>query len=617
VRRVERSPFLALLAAAALSLASLAGCVAPSAKTPQSSGGVLDLRGYRFDLGESAPLSGQWDFIPASLDATLEDFAKPGIAQRRVPDLWNSDEAGGRGGKGYASYHLTVLLPPDAPKLAFHYLSCSTAFRIEVDGKEIVQVGVPSADPRSARAAYRPGFVRLGDLGDRMEIVVRVSNYAYRSGGMWYPLFLGESSAVEAKHHREFAVALAQATALFVMGAILLVLFGLRRKDRALLYNGLFAFVMTLRVLVTGEYILTDFWPSIPFELLVKLEYLTVSLSFPAATAFFAALFPDLVSRRLRRACIAPSLIYTAFVLVLPLDVLTRSLFVYYFFAGANIIVGVGALLARLMRRGGKEDLAIFIGGSILAASAINDALYSALVWWTGYLAPWGFGIFVFSQVFVLARRLTSEFAEAEELLSRKELLIKEIHHRVKNNLQVVASLLALQANRSADPAAKEVFAALRMRILSMSLVHEKLYGKSAAESIDLGSYIDDLVRLLVARDRLEAGKVSLKISAAPVDIDVDAGVDIGLVVTEIVSNAMKHALIPKGGGELRIESRAADGRISIVVEDDGPGFPTGFRPEEQDSMGYKLINSLLKKNSGSLEILEGPGGRVRIVLAS
>jgi two-component sensor histidine kinase len=606
---------LVLLLAVAASIPT--GCAAASAGAPRSSRGVLDLRGYRFDLGESAPLSGEWDFIPNSLDASLEDFALPGTAHREVPDLWNADEAGGTGGKGYASYHLTVLLPPDAPKLALHYLSCSTAFGVEVDGAPILQVGVPSADPRTARAAYRPGFARLEGSGERMEIVVRVSNYAYRMGGMWYPLLLGASDAVEANHHLEFAMTLAQSTALLVMGVVLLVLFFLRRKDKPLLFSGLFALVMALRVLVTGEYILTDFWPGIPFGLLVKLEYLTVSLSFPAATAYFAVLYPDLLTRRLKLFCLVPPLAYTALVLVLPTDILTRSLFFYYFFAASNILVVVGRLLWKLLRRFDREDFAILLGATVLAASAINDALYAALVWWTGYLAPWGFGFFVFCQVYVLARRLTGEFREVEELLSHRELLIKEIHHRVKNNLQVVASLLTLQSNRSSDLGAKAAFAALRMRVISMSLVHEKLYGMSVSDSLDLGAYIDDLVKLLAARDELEAGKVSLRISTAAVDVGVDACVDVGLIVTEIVSNAMKHAFLPKGGGELKVEMRAMAGRVSIVIEDDGPGFPAGFRPEEQNSMGYKLISSLLKKNSGSLEILGGPGARVRIELAS
>ena len=587
--------------------------MAPSARTPQSSGGILDLGDYRFDKGESAPLSGQWDFLPGSVDIPYGDFIKAPTVLRKVPDLWNGDEAGGKRGHGCGTYHLTVLLPPGAPPLAFHYLSCSTAFRIEVDGKAIVQVGVPSATEGESRAAYKPGFVRLGEVHGRMEIMVRVSNYAYRSGGMWYPLFLGAASDVETRHHREFAVTLAQATSLLVMGAILLLFFCLRRKDRALLFSGLFALVMSLRVLVTGEYILTDFWPGIPFTVLVRLEYLSIFFAFPAATAFFASLFPDLIGRRMRLACIIPALTFAFLAFVFPLDLLTRSLFVYYVFAVFNIVAIVGALLVKTIRGSDREDAVIFIGALVLAASAVNDALYSALVWWTGYMAPWGFGFFVFCQVFILARRLTGEFSEAEELLSRKELLIKEIHHRVKNNLQVVASLLSLQSNRVKDQETKEAFAALRLRIVSMSLVHEKLYGKTDTETLDLGGYLRDLITLVASKDKFEAGSVSLRIATEPIDIGIDASMSVGLVVTEIVSNAVKHAFLPKGGGELKFEMSGTAEKVVILVEDDGPGFPPGFRPEAMNTMGYKLITSLLGRIRGKLEILPGSGGRVRI----
>jgi two-component system, sensor histidine kinase ChiS len=605
------------LAALILPLLPLASCAAPKARTPQSEAGVLDLRSYRFDEGETAPLSGQWQYLPGSTDITFEDFLRAPTVLRKVPDLWNGSEGGLSRGHGCGSYRLTVLLPPDAPPLAFHYLSCSTAFRIEVDGRMIVQVGVPSADPKAAVAAYRPGVARIGEVGDRIEIMVRVSNYAYRSGGMWYPIFLGSAAEAQTVHHREFAVTLALATGLFVMGMILLLLFSLRRKDKAILFGGLFALVMTLRVLVTGEYILTDLWSGIPFALLVKLEYFTVFLSFPSGTAFFTSLFPDLLSKRLKRACIVPSLAFALLTCLLPVDPLTRSLFVYYAFAVFNIVILVGALLVKAIKRSSKDDAVIFAGTLILAASAINDALYSALVWWTGNLAPWGFGIFVCCQVYVLVKRLTTDISEAEELLSRKDLLIKEIHHRVKNNLQVVASLLTLQSNRVSDPATKEVFSALRLRIVSMSLVHEKLYGKAATESLDLGNYVRDLVKLVVAKDKFEAGKVSLRISTQSVDIGVDECVDIGLIVTEVVSNAVKYALLPKGGGELKVEMSVAGGRISILVEDDGPGFPPLFKAEELNTMGYKLVTSLVKKHDGSLEILGGAGGRVRIEVSA
>lgn len=596
-------------------LLGLAGCSAPKSDIPQPVGGVLDLRSRDFSRGQSYPLTGSWDFLPGSVDIPLAAFMESHPTQRQVPDLWKGDDAGGQRGHGSGTYHLTVLLPPGTPPLALHYLSASTAFRIEVDGKSVVQVGVPSSDPAEARAAYKPGFARLQRAGERIEIMVRVSNYVYRSGGLWYPVFIGSAESIESTHLTEVAMAIAQSMALAIMSFILLLLFSLRPQERAFLFGGLLALLLALRLLVTGEYIITGIWPGIPFDLMIRMEYLTVFLAFPAAIRFFCSLFPTLMDKRLERACILPPLVFVLLTLSLPLDALTRSLFVFYCFAFMNIIVLTYTMFVNTVLKSDPEGIALFIGALILAASVVNDVFYSSFVWWTGNLAPWGFSVFVGFLLVIMVRRMTTAFAEAEELLVQKELLIREIHHRVKNSLQVVSSLISLQSNRIADPKMKEVFAALRQRILSMSLVHEKLYGKGNSGRLDLGNYLEDIVKLLVSKDSLESANVKLSVRAQSVQVDADSCFDAGLIVTELVSNAMKHGILPRGGGELRVSMEEAGDMVSILVEDDGPGFPEGFAPGSTSSLGYKLVSSMAKSNGGRLEILEGPGGRVRAVL--
>lgn len=614
MRSTNRFPFraLALLSSAMLGLVS---CSAPTPDIPQVEDGVLDLRSQDFSKGEAIPLTGLWDFLPGSVDIRLDAFMASHPGQRRVPDLWKGDEAGGPRGHGSGTYHLTVLLPSDSPPLALHYLSASTAFRIEVQGKRLVQVGIPSADSRTAKAAYKPGFARLSPVGGRMDIMIRVSNYAYRTGGLWFPVFLGSEESIESIHLEEVSVAIAQSMALAVMGFLLLLLFFLRRKDRAFLFVGLFALILALRVLVTGEYLVASIWPGIPFELMIKLEYLTISLSVLACTAFFTSLFPNLLDRRLEWACLIPSFAYAFLTVVLPLDALTRSLVLYQGFLFLNIIVLGAAVFLRTVSKSDPEGIALFVGALILAASVVNDIFYSSFVWWTGNLAPWGFLVFVGFQVVIMAKRLTTAFSGVEGLLVQKELLIKEIHHRVKNSLQVVSSLLSLQSSRISDPETKEVFAMLKQRIVSMSLVHEKLYGKVSSDRLDLGDYLGDLIRLLVFKDGMEAGRVNLNLRTQAIEVDADSCFDAGLIVTELVSNAMKHGLLPRGGGNLSVSMSRSGARVSILVEDDGPGFPAGFEAGSTNSLGYKLIDSLMKANGGSFEILPGPGGRVMVDL--
>ena len=599
----------------ALFAALLMGCSPPQPAIPQLEGGVLDLRGIDFGGGRRVPLTGLWHFFPGSVDIPLDELLASHPALRKVPDLWHGSEAGGTRGHGSATYHLTVLLPPHAPPLAFHYLSASTAFRIEVGGKNVVQVGVPSSDPLSAKAAYKPGFVRIGDAGERMEIVIRVSNYVYRTGGLWFPIFLGAADAIESTHLSELAVTIAQVVGLAVMGFFLFVLFFLRRKERGFLFVGLLALDLALRGLVTGQYFITQIWPGIPFEVMIKAEYISMALATAAGTVFFTTVFPEVMERWLKLACLLPSLAYSGLAIVLPLDLLTRSLIVYQGLLLLIILVISVTAFAKTVLRPDPDGIVLFIGAAILGASAVNDIFYSSFVWWTGNLTPWGFLIFIGFQVVVMARRMTTAFAGVEELLMHKEFLIKEIHHRVKNSLQVVSSLISLQASRVADSETKEVFGLLRQRIASMGLVHEKLYGKAASDKLDLGSYLDDLVKLLVSKDSLEAGRVNLKLATQTIEVDADSCFNAGLIVTELISNSMKHALLPRGGGELKVTMTGREGTVVVRVEDDGPGFAADFEAASANSLGYKLVSSLVKTNGGRLSILPGPGGRVEVEL--
>lgn len=604
---------MAALLSTILAAACLGGCASRAAGAPPIEAGVLDLRGWDFDESPALSLSGPWLFLPGTVDISYEDFMAAGPAQRRVPDLWRGDDAGGPRGHGCGTYRLTVLLPGDHPPLALHYAYASTAFAVDAGGERILQVGVPSEDPRTARPEYRPGTVRLPPQGERLELLVRVSNYVYRSGGLWYPLYLGSAERVESDQRFDQAAALIQFTVLLLVGALLLLLYSLRRVDRSFLYGGLLTLVLALRVTVTGEYLLTAAFPGIPFALLIKLEYFAMTSGFFFGVVFFTTLYPDLLGSRLRAACLVPSVLFLLVILASPLDFMTRALFAYYGGMVFTLAVGAAALLRRVRSKIDEDALYVFAGVAVLSAAVVNDMLYSSFVLNTGNLAPWATIIFVCLQAVILVRRMTRAFAEAESLNERKDLLIKEIHHRVKNSLQVVSSLLTLQANRTSDPAGVAAYRALRSRVAAMSLVHEKLYGKVASETLDLGAYLEDLVRLIVEEGRHEGVDIRLDLALRTAETPVDACIDAGLITTELVSNALKHALVPAGGGTLRVELGEDGGGVWISVEDDGPGFPADFSLDYASTLGFKLVQAILRRSRGRLELLPGPGGRVKV----
>jgi len=566
--------------------------VEPSVK---ASHGVLDLRDHDWEKGPVA-LNGEWAFNDG---------------WRQVPDVWFGSEAGGRDGMGSGVYHLKVLLPLKAVPLALRWQTASTALSLRSGPDELARVGNPDSDAKRAIPAYAPGTVRLSP-GPVLDLEVFVSNHVYRIGGLWEPLTLGPVARVEWDQWVSEAGSLVLASALTVIAFAALLLFLFRRSDKTFLHLGVFAILVAIRSLVTGEYTLVRLLPAIPFDLLIRLEYLTAFLPLPSATLFFAIFFPGLFPRWGVRLMTWPSWGFALATLVLPLDLLTRSIVGFYPFSVPALIVGATLLVRRIVRD--RHDLLLLLGVGILATAGLADMFTAAFLSTTGSMVPWGLGLFVALQAATLARRFLAAFEATEALLAEKELLVKEIHHRVKNSLQVVASLVSLQSNRTKDPEQKALFSALRHRITAIALVHEKLYGKGFTGRPDVGNYLTDLLKLQYPPDALTGGRVTWAIHADPLSAGIDYCIDAGLIVTELVGNAHKHALLPRGG-HLEVTIRIREGRLEIQVQDDGPGFTADFRPETSRGLGFRLILALLQRNNGTLSIEPGPGGRVRVDL--
>jgi two-component sensor histidine kinase len=186
--------------------------------------------------------------------------------------------------------------------------------------------------------------------------------------------------------------------------------------------------------------------------------------------------------------------------------------------------------------------------------------------------------------------------------LREKEVLLREVHHRVKNNLQVVASLLGLQGRAAGEPRARELFEESAARVSSMAMAHEQLYRSADLSSIDFASYLRQLARHLSAR----AGRrdIVVDLRAQPCTLSLEVAVPCGLICNELLSNAFRHAFPGGRSGSILLETGATpDGGLLLAVADDGVGFPDGFRPEEASSLGWRMISSLAHQLGGHIRI--------------
>ncbi len=194
--------------------------------------------------------------------------------------------------------------------------------------------------------------------------------------------------------------------------------------------------------------------------------------------------------------------------------------------------------------------------------------------------------------------------------LHEKEVLLKEIHHRVKNNLQVTSSMLKLQSAHIRDPSAREMFAESQNRIRSMALVHEKLYRSSELSRIDLADYTMDLADLLFRSFGVDRNSISLKLEAEPVYLSIETAVPCGLILNELLSNCLKHAFPNERRGTIVVGiSRGEDEHLTLRVRDDGVGLPTTLNVDAAETLGLELVRTLVEQLQARLRVEERSKG--------
>lgn len=197
--------------------------------------------------------------------------------------------------------------------------------------------------------------------------------------------------------------------------------------------------------------------------------------------------------------------------------------------------------------------------------------------------------------------------------LEEKGFLLKEIHHRVKNNLQIIISLFNLQANYIHDEKAATAIREGQDRIRSMSLIHERFYQSEGLSKIDFDDYINRLCETLVHSSDSNARKIALQVNAEKISLDIDTAVPCGLIINELVSNAVKFAFTERKSGIIKVEFRKAEGGFELRVSDNGIGLPPNFDYENSDSLGIQLISALVSQIDGTMSVINDNGLSVTI----
>ncbi len=321
-----------------------------------------------------------------------------------------------------------------------------------------------------------------------------------------------------------------------------------------------------------------------------------------ALLAYFTLVTPQVAARIVvASACGAGLMVATGRVLLAgrPNRPVSDTLTAWMFLANGSLLVA--RLLYFLLWNNQANQ-------SPIASGPVNNVMYSGF-FITGIVLHFGF-LMMLNDRYELRRGRA--IADLEQVVREKEALLKEAHHRVKNNLQLVTSLMRLRAGDSPNLETKTVLADMRAKIQSVIVLNETLYKTGSYSSVNLAEYLGQVASHLVAAHNSNTEGVRLLLSLEPVELETRQVIPCGLIVNELITNSLKHAFQGGRSGEVRVVvERESDGRVRLGVSDNGAGLPEDFAARQGKSLGLQLVGDLTRQLRGTLEV--GPGATFTI----
>jgi signal transduction histidine kinase len=610
-------------------------------KSPVAVNGTLDLRNWDFEKDGITMLNGDWEiywnqFILPDNFSSL-DFSKQ-VGYTYVPTIWDNYEFLGSkvGGIGYATYRLKINLRSTDQMLALKLLSFSTAHQLWINGRLCASAGSVGKSRKEMTAKYLPQVVIFEPDSNQLDIVIHVSNFFHRNGGIWTELELGTEQQILKKRNRTIAIDLFIIGGLFIMALYHFGLFLLRRSDRSPLYFGIICLLWALNSVVTGEIISTIFLPWIDFGLFLRVEYLSLYLSIPVFSFMLITLYPNEFHRRVLHITTLFFAFVTLIILGTPETLFTNIATPTHIYM---IVFGFYAIyvFAIAYRNGQTEAGWFFVGTIVLMITTINDTLHNHYFILTGNYRSLGLFFFILFQSFVLSSKFSKAFITAERLSIElkkakdeaelanqlKSEFLANMSHELRTPMHHVLSFSHIgikKLNSSKDKALdcfeKIIFASNRMMDLVNNLLDlSKLeFGNreyTFAENDVFQIISENLTRL---KPQLEEKELSIVMSqhVVPTAIVCDHAT-INQVIQNLFSNAIKFSPKKKCIGVLLDLKNSS---LSVSITDKGPGIPDN----ELEFIFDKFIQSSKTKTGAGgtglglaicKEIIEGHQGKI------
>ncbi|MEM7180526.1 MAG: adenylate/guanylate cyclase domain-containing protein [Spirochaetota bacterium] len=396
---------------------------------PKAEHGRLNLKDWDFAKNGQVKLDGEWEFYwrhllePKDCTWGQKCLADKNVQLIPVPFQWQKHKLKVAGKKqklpayGYASYRLQITLPNKPLSLAISLQDIGSSYRLFINGNQIWQKGVIATDSKNSRPFLQYKTIDLPPLhSNKLDIILHVANFHYHKAGIYYPLALGLQDTMTQQLGRSLALEITVCSALFIMGLYHFGLYLNRRKEPSPLYFGIYCLLISLRILVIDNRMILYLFPSLPFVLIHKLEYLSFYYGSFVFTQFVASLFREEFSKRVLQVLTIVILPFVFAVIALPMVYYSKTLR----FFQLSVLLGIGYVVYVTIKAILNKQLGskLFMSGLLLFFLALINEIFFSMGVSFAYpnMVSYGLLVFILFQASVLSRKFAAAFHEIEVL---------------------------------------------------------------------------------------------------------------------------------------------------------------------------------------------------------
>jgi signal transduction histidine kinase len=399
--------------------------------------GVLDLSQVELNNSTIISLHGEWQFFNQAFYTARQMKAVKSAQFTEVPGEWNTILWQGKavGGHNFATYQAEIILPKGLPNLAINFPTQGTAYRVYANDKLIKEVGKVGENASVAKSSYQNYIHIFSEVPDTLTLTFHISNHHYAKGGMWHQPLLGKQEAVIGWHEWLIAGEFIMLGAVMFMAFYHLALYAFRPSYYPPLYFALVCICTILREGSLGDLLWVKLFPQMPWEILIKIEYLSLFVGFVMSYWFIHNLFPQEFNRRVVHWLNYIFGFIIGFTLIFPASI-SSHIIIPFQITFLIFVVYASSVLIQAIRNRRNGALVFTMGVWCLFLAGINDVLYYNYLISTGAVMTFGLFLYFFSQVLILAKRSANAFYEneklSEELLATNSNLEQKIKARTQ-----------------------------------------------------------------------------------------------------------------------------------------------------------------------------------------